>query len=153
MRTITRSLALTAVPLVALAASGCGVSEERAAARAAVAGDVAAVAGGGSVTLVEVARGRELAVDAAVTVIDVRTPEEFAEGHIEGAQLIDFNAEGFADKIDKLDRAKAYFVYCRSGNRSGQATALMKEMGFARVYDLDGGVVAWSADGAPLVID
>lgn len=88
--------------------------------------------------------------DDSITVIDVRTPEEFAEGHLERATEIDFYGDDFRDRISQLDPAGRYLVYCRSGNRSGQATAIMRELGFEQVYDLDGGVVAWSAAGLPL---
>ncbi len=100
--------------------------------------------------LVDVAKGQELLADASITVIDVRTPEEFASGHLARAELVDFNASDFADMIGAYDRAGRYFVYCRSGNRSGQATRLMAQMGFTEVYDLDGGMVAWTAAGAPV---
>ncbi len=92
-----------------------------------------------------------LAADESVEVIDVRTPEEFADGHIEGAVMIDFYSESFADQITDLDPEATYLVYCRSGNRSGQTLALMDELGFEQVYDLDGGVLAWDAQGGPLV--
>ena len=92
-----------------------------------------------------------LATADDVEVIDVRTPEEFAEGHIDGAVMIDFYADSFADDIAALDPDATYLVYCRSGNRSGQTTALMAELGFDQVYDLDGGVIAWDAQGGALV--
>jgi phage shock protein E len=88
--------------------------------------------------------------DEDVRVLDVRTPEEYAEGHVAGATLIDFYEPDFADRIGELDRNATYVVYCRSGNRSGQATALMAEQGFTSVNDVDGGVVAWQAAGLPL---
>lgn len=91
-----------------------------------------------------------IAGDGDVRVLDVRTPEEYAEGHVAGATLIDFYAPDFADRIAELDREATYVVYCRSGNRSGQATALMAQQGFASVNDVDGGVVAWEAAGLPL---
>jgi rhodanese-related sulfurtransferase len=92
-----------------------------------------------------------LTADDGVEVIDVRTPEEFADGHIEGAAMIDFYSESFAAQIADLDPNATYLVYCRSGNRSGQTLALMDELGFEQVYDLDGGVLAWDAQGGPLV--
>ena len=92
-----------------------------------------------------------LAADVDVEVIVVRTPVEFADGHIEGAVMIDFYADSFAEDIAALDPDATYLVYCRSGNRSGQATALMAELGFEQVYDLDGGVIAWDAQGGALV--
>jgi phage shock protein E len=63
-------------------------------------------------------------------VIDVRTPAEVAEGHLTGAVLLDIQDPGFRDAIAELPRDEAYFVYCRSGNRSGQAIELMRELGF-----------------------
>ena len=70
-----------------------------------------------------------LATDPSVTVLDVRTPEEYAEGHLEGAVLVDFSAPTFADEIAGLDASQLYLVYCRSGNRSGQAVAVMQQAG------------------------
>ncbi|ADJ26302.1 Rhodanese domain protein [Dehalogenimonas lykanthroporepellens BL-DC-9] len=83
--------------------------------------------------------------------LDVRTPSEFAAGHIEGAVLLDFNSGNFQAEAEKLDKNKRYLVYCRTSNRSGQAVNLMKNLGFMEVYDLDGGIVAWEAAGYPVV--
>lgn len=100
--------------------------------------------------LVTPQQAHRLAEDG-VSVIDVRTPEEFADGHIDGATLIDFYDETFSDDIATLDPAGEYLVYCRSGNRSGQAVAIMQSLGIERIYDLDGGVIAYGAEGLPLV--
>jgi rhodanese-related sulfurtransferase len=100
--------------------------------------------------LVSPQQALELSGDADITVIDVRTPEEFAEGHIEGATMIDFYSDTFADEMAALDPDGTYLLYCRSGNRSGQATALMQQLGFDQVYDLDGGVIAYGGAGLPL---
>ena len=81
-------------------------------------------------------------------VIDVRGPDEVAEGAIVGATVLDFNAGEFQAKIGDYDRNAAYLVYCRSGNRSGQAVAIMKELGFTDVIDA-GGYVDLAAAGAP----
>ena len=70
------------------------------------------------------------------TVIDVRTPEEFADGHVEGAELIDIKDSGFAERIAALDPATTYVVYCRSGNRSATAATQMRDAGLTV---LDGG--------------
>ena len=66
------------------------------------------------------------------------------------ATLIGFHEPDFADRIAELDRDATYVVYCRSGNRSEQAVALMAEQGFTAVNHLDGGVTAWSAADLPL---
>lgn len=76
-------------------------------------------------------------------VLDVRTPQEIAQGSIKGAIAIDFMANGFAQKVNDLDKSKSYYVYCRSGNRSGQACQLMAQMGFTKLVNLDGGMMAW----------
>ena len=84
-------------------------------------------------------------------IIDVRTPEEFNEGHIENAVNIDFNSETFKEDLDKLDKNKTYFIYCRSGNRSGRAIPIMKGLGFKEVYNLSAGIQEWIAEGLPVV--
>jgi phage shock protein E len=81
------------------------------------------------------------------SVIDVRTPEEFKTGFINGAINIDFRSAEFQEKINELDKTKTYYVYCESGRRSAQATAYMKAQGFCRVIELKGGMVSWRAAG------
>ena len=89
--------------------------------------------------------------NTAFVIIDVRTPEEFNEGHIENAVNIDFNSETFKEDLDKLDKNKTYFIYCRSGNRSGRAIPIMKGLGFKEVYNLSAGMQEWIAEGLPVV--
>lgn len=86
-----------------------------------------------------------------LVILDVRTPDEFAEAHIEGALLIDFYDADFASQLAELDPDVPYLVYCRSGNRSGQAAALMEELGFRDVIDIDGGILSWSQANLPTV--
>lgn len=74
--------------------------------------------------------------------IDVRTPAEFSSGHIASAINIDYENPNFADEVKKLDPNKNYFIYCRSGNRSGKASAIMKSAGIKNIYDLQGGIVS-----------
>lgn len=81
-------------------------------------------------------------------VIDVRGPDEVAEGAIVGATVLDFNAGEFQAKIGDYDRNASYLVYCRSGNRSGQAVAIMRELGFTDVIDA-GAYSDLAAAGAP----
>ncbi len=82
-------------------------------------------------------------------IIDVRTPEEFADGHIENALNIDYYSEIFRDELNKLDKNKTYLVYCRSGGRSGNALNIMKELNFREVYNISGGIIDWKAAGLP----
>ena len=72
------------------------------------------------------------------TLIDVRTPEEFAEGHLNGAINVDFSSPTFADEIAAFDKEGDYTLYCRSGNRSSQAIAQMKQMGFTNLTNAGG---------------
>jgi len=82
-------------------------------------------------------------------IIDVRTPEEFADGHIENAINLDYNSETFRDELNKLDKNKTYLIYCRSGSRSGSALNIMKELNFREVYNMLGGIIDWKAAGLP----
>lgn len=74
--------------------------------------------------------------------LDVRTPSEFAAGHLDGALNVDFDNPTFTGEVQKLDKEKPYFVYCRSGNRSGQAITIMKNEGFKNISELEGGIVS-----------
>lgn len=76
-----------------------------------------------------------------VQLIDVRTPSEFASGHIKGAKNIDFFSGRFNVEFNKLDKTKPVYVYCRSGNRSRQTSKKMAVNGFSEIYDLKGGIV------------
>lgn len=82
-----------------------------------------------------------------VTIIDVRTPEEFENGHITGALNIDINSPDFEDRIKKLDPEKQYVVYCQSGGRSGRACSSIRQFGFHRAMNLAGGIVSWEREG------
>ena len=80
-----------------------------------------------------------------VQLIDVRTSEEFNAGHIEGAINIDFkNEEIFYRSFEKLDKSKPVYLYCRSGNRSKKSADILIELGFSKVYDLNGGFIEWN---------
>lgn len=98
------------------------------------------------IRLVTAAEGAEIQANPPtdLVILDVRTPEEFAEGHLEGAVMIDFYNDNFADQLAELDPDVPYLLYCRSGNRSGQTAALMTTLGFSDVADINGGVIAWS---------
>ena len=85
-------------------------------------------------------------VQPNVTLIDVRTSEEYESGHLDKAQNIDFlNEELFITEIEKFDKSQPIYIYCRSGNRSGKAATLMQELGFQNIYDLEGGYLNWTS--------
>ena len=84
-------------------------------------------------------------------VIDVRTAEEFSEGHIQDAILINIYDSNFKTKIGELDKNGKYLMFCRSGSRSGKAVLQMTQMGFKDVLNIAGGIIAWQRAGKPLV--
>lgn len=86
-----------------------------------------------------------------LVILDVRTQEEFDEGHIEGAVMLDFYRDDFAEALAEFDPDVPYVLYCRSGNRSSGARAIMADLGFRSVEDVDGGIVGWQEAGLPVV--
>ena len=83
-------------------------------------------------------------------IIDVRTPAEFTDGHIDNAINIDLRSEGFKGSINKLDKSKTYLVYCRTANRSRSAVDIMEELDFKNIYHMLGGITQWEAAGFPI---
>lgn len=89
----------------------------------------------------------QLAEDPKSVILDVRTADEVSEGIIPGAIHLDiFMGQGFLDGLEALDKSKNYYVYCRSGNRSGQACAIMHSVGFETAHNLIGGFMEWTGD-------
>jgi phage shock protein E len=86
-----------------------------------------------------------------LVVLDVRTPEEFAAAHIDGAVNLDLNGATFEADIATLDPDAPYFVYCHSGHRSAQAVTVMQRHQFGSIYELQGGIAAWVAAGLQIV--
>ena len=112
------------------------------------------VMGGSAVTNVSVGKAqtllKERAGKADFVIVDVRTPEEFAEGHIDGAVNLDVQARDFEKKLRVLDRKKSYLVYCRTGNRSRKATVAMEALGFRSIFHMNEGIVRWKQQSLPL---
>lgn len=88
----------------------------------------------------------EMMTGKDVVILDVRTPGEYGQGHIPSALLIDYTNPDFAANVEALDKNKTYLVYCASGKRSSNASALMTKNGFKEIYNLEGGFNGW--DGA-----
>lgn len=87
---------------------------------------------------------------ANVQLVDVRTPQEWSTGHIEGAKHIDWFSDDFKAEVGKLDKNAPVRLYCAAGGRSEEARTMLREMGFKDVLDLDGGMSAWKKAGAPV---
>ncbi|BAN04349.1 rhodanese-like domain-containing protein [Ilumatobacter coccineus] len=152
----TRSfVAATLVSVVTLA--GCGGSDSDSAdTSVAAAQEQPAAAAADSATGITVVSPQDAAATIAdapddLVILDVRTQEEFDEAHIEGAVLLDFYRDDFAEELATFDPDVPYVLYCRSGNRSSQARAIMADLGFTSVDDVDGGIVSWIDAGLPVV--
>jgi len=99
---------------------------------------------------VSVLRAKEMIdIDPSLVILDVRTEEEYAKGHIEGA--INIPLEELEQRLDELDRERAILVYCWSGVRSERACEMLIESGFRKVYNMEGGISAWMSAGYPIV--
>ena len=82
--------------------------------------------------------------------LDIRTPEEFSEEHIENAvNLVDYYSETFRSDLDNLDKNNSYLIYCRTGRRTGEALDIMKELDYMEVYNMLDGITGWKAEGLP----
>jgi len=89
----------------------------------------------------------QLQKDDNALILDVRTPEEVEEGYIPNSTNIDiYLGQDFLTELEKLDKSKNYYVYCRSGNRSGQACAIMNSIGFENTYNLEDGFMNWEGE-------
>ena len=88
--------------------------------------------------------------DATVVVLDIRTPQEFQQGHIAGAENVDFRSPEFRKKIEELGRDKPYLVHCASGGRSTRSLSVFEELQFKQMYHLEAGINEWIAAGQPV---
>lgn len=89
-------------------------------------------------------------VASGAMLLDVRTPEEYSEGHLANSVNMDIKNPAFEENILMLDKSKSYAVYCASGVRSGKAADVMREKGFTSVFTLEGGIKTWKEKGLPL---
>lgn len=136
-------LALAGALLLSPGLAACGGASEAAPAPTASASQPAAP------VRVGVPEWIQAAQSPGTVIIDVRTPEEFNAGHVQGALNIPVESPDFAAQVSTLDPGTTYAIYCRSGNRSAVATAEMSGMGYTRLYDLDGGFADLAAAGMP----
>ena len=118
-----------------------------------IAAAVVPVGAGSRVTDVTVEQAHELIQKQSgksdFVILDVRTPAEFREGHIEGVVLLDISASEFETRLSALDHAKTYLVYCRTGNRSSRAVQTMERLGFRSIYHMHQGIVGWQQKKLP----
>lgn len=99
---------------------------------------------------VDAAGAAKLIAEGKVTVVDVRTSEEFSEGHIKGAQNIDIMSKDFTTKLGELDKTKPVLVHCQAGGRSTRSLSTFEKLGFTQIIHLDGGMNDWVKKGQPV---
>ncbi len=102
------------------------------------------------ITHVDPAAAQTLIEQKKAVILDVRTPKEYAAGHIADAKNIDFNAADFEKNLDLLDKKRTYLVHCAAGGRSTKSLEVFKKLGFTAVVHLDGGFQAWEKAGKPV---
>lgn len=144
------SLALT-IGLSGCSSDSATSDTAQAAEVADVQGPAAPVAAPDAPVRVGVAEFAGVVASPGVTIVDVRTPEEYAQGHIDGAVNIPVEYPDFMDRVSELDPSGTYAVYCRSGNRSQPAVAGMASVGINGIYELESGTTGWTSEGQPLV--
>lgn len=93
----------------------------------------------------------KIIADGKVAVIDVRTPDEFKDGHIQGAKNIDIMGNDFEAQLGKLDKTQPTLVHCQAGGRSTRALKVFEKLGFTNLIHLDEGFGGWEAAGKPVV--
>ena len=91
----------------------------------------------------------KMCIDGGAIILDVRTKEEYDNGHIPGSMNIDIHSDNFNENIDKLDKERSYVVCCASGGRSASAVKIMSELGFKDAHSLSGGMSDWEKEGLP----
>ncbi|MGV1087775.1 MAG: rhodanese-like domain-containing protein [Mycobacterium sp.] len=143
----TRLSALTLLAAVVVSGGvvGCSSASSSAERGSVAAGEV------GSPGRVGVAEFTTLLTRPGIQIVDVRTPAEFADGHIAGAVNIPVQQPDFIERIARLDPKATYAVYCHSGNRSKSAVAQMQGAGIANIFELASGTSGWTAEGHSLV--
>jgi rhodanese-related sulfurtransferase len=93
----------------------------------------------------------KIIADGKTAVIDVRTPDEFKDGHIKGAKNIDIMSKDFEAQLGKLDKNQPTLVHCQAGGRSTRALPIFEKLGFKNLIHLDDGFGGWEAAGKPVV--
>jgi phage shock protein E len=157
---MTRTRLLVAAAATAIALSACSSAASPGVVDV-TPSDAAAHGDSGSGSSPVAFDGTHVAVDAwadaaaepGVVILDVRTPQEYADGHIAGAVNVDVSAADFAAQVSALDPDVSYAVYCRSGNRSRAAIDAMNALGHTHTVGLDGGIAAWVAAGYAITTD
>ena len=136
--------------VAAILLASCSTESESSATNETVVTEQTEATGTASVQTIGSQEAKELLEQQSdVVVLDVRTPEEYASGHLKNAQLMNFNSPDFNEQLKTLDKDKTYLVHCAAGGRSGKATQVMEQMGFSKVYDATDGFSTLKSSGIP----
>ncbi|TDU62464.1 rhodanese-related sulfurtransferase [Prosthecobacter fusiformis] len=106
--------------------------------------------GADAVKHVDAEKAAKLVAEGKVTVLDVRTADEYQEGHIKGAKNVDIMEKDFAKKLESMDKSKPVLVHCQAGGRSTRSLPTLEKLGFTEIYHLDGGLGGWVKEGKPV---
>ena len=137
MKRISRALALTLVLLTVVGGCSSATTVDQ---------QITTVSPAEAADIIEQNAGNQDFV-----LLDIRTPEEYGAGKIEGSINIDFYDSDFREQLDALDKDTHYVVYCNSGNRSGQSLPIFEDLGFVQVENVASGITGWYEDGYPVV--
>jgi len=140
---MSKKLILISTVVVSLFTVSCGNSQNQT--------PQSAIANTEVIVNVDAKTFSELSTTQAGTILDVRTPEEWAEGTLKDAVKIDYQGNNFETEIERLDKNAPVYVYCKRGGRSSSAADILKEKGFTKVYNLDGGITSWQENGFEVV--
>lgn len=138
-----KNLILISTVVISMFTVSCGTSQNKT--------PQTAIASTEVIVTVDAKSFKDLMVSEPGTLLDVRTPEEWAEGTLKDATKINYKGDTFEKDIEALDKNVPVYVYCRSGGRSASAADVLKEKGFKKVYNLDGGITSWQENGFEIV--
>lgn len=143
IKTMSKKLILISTVVVSMFTVSCGNSQNTSPETAMANTDV--------IVTIDAKSFSDLIVSQPGTILDVRTPEEWAEGTLKDATKINYKGDTFEQEVEALDKNIPVYVYCRSGGRSAGAADVLKEKGFTKVYNLDGGISSWQENGFEVV--
>ena len=135
----------TVITLLSVVLFSCGAPENSTSKQGNGSEQTAKAGAYSNVSVADLRAANESAED--VIILDVRTPGEVSQGHVQNSINMDINGRTFSQQADKLDKSKTVYVYCRSGHRSQTASKALVKMGFTDVRNVEGGFLAWEQKG------
>lgn len=143
LKTMSKKIILLSTVVLALFTTSCGTSQNTSPETTMANTDI--------IVTIDAKTFSELSVSQPGTILDVRTPEEWADGTLKDAIKMNYQGDSFETEIESLDKNTPIYVYCKRGGRSSSAAEILKEKGFAKIYNLDGGITSWQENGFEVV--